>query len=118
MTTTVAPIFHFSCKCSASIAASCVNARIHLGQTDRISPFNDQQEIRSSFGAMRGQFAVKRGVLLLLGEGGDFLIRGCTVRAVCEMPRPCAEETAQAQRFLPVSKSNITKSCPKTAYLC
>ncbi len=29
---------------------------------------------------------------------------GCTVRAVSEMPRPCAEETAQAQRIPPFCK--------------
>ena len=39
---------------------------------------------------------------------GEKIVRGCTVKAVREMPRPCVEDCVQAQGILPISKSSIT----------
>ena len=43
-------------------------------------------------------FDIKKGVV------------GAQVKAVCEMPRPCLEKHAQAQRILPSAKSILTST--------
>ena len=43
-------------------------------------------------------FDIKKGVV------------GAQVEAVCEMPRPCLEKHAQAQRILPSAKSILTST--------